>query len=730
MMHSNIFIDNKSVSLGARVGKGGEGEVYLIGSDSRFAVKLYTTSDLKAKEAKIRAMVNAKLASQTDLAAFPQSLAFDRSGSFVGFVMNLVMEHRPIHELYAPGSRKQHFPHADYRFLVRAATNFARAVASVHKSGCVIGDINHSGILVSKKATVSLIDADSFQFSSMGSNFLCLVGVPEYTPPELQGGSLSSIVRTQNHDSFGLAIVLFQLLFMGRHPFVGSVRSGEIPPLHENIRNFRYVYTDTKNVGMDQPPGTPSIVDFSPDLSLLFDRAFLQSGVAERPSADVWIRELEKLESSLIQCASNPLHHYPKGASECPWCDMDQELGTLLFVPFVPRIDSLYTGFDPGEQGFNIQSIWAAIEGIAKTIPVELKPQLNNRPTSPSREAIAERSKGPSKNVIFGYLIILCAVVGFLAVPPAFIVWIGLGGWGYVLTREQPKINAQKFIQDYHKAQSRLQTALADWEKRTGFSDYLNALEELKALKSEYLSLREEEAKELSLYRSNRHQRLLHAFLDQFDIQNSGIPGIGAAKQALLSSYGVDTAADLAINKLLSIPGVGQVTANALMSWRSKIEKRFVYQSTENESDRQEIAKIRGRISAKAGILRQKLSAGPVNLKRFAERVVATTRATDSVLNQMQAELDQALSNLNYLGIGIPSNPTAPTKPHYATSRPSTYRSTPSQTSSSRPPASGNPTCPRCGSSMIKRLAKQGRYAGNYFWGCSRYPRCKGLRNI
>jgi restriction system protein len=38
--------------------------------------------------------------------------------------------------------------------------------------------------------------------------------------------------------------------------------------------------------------------------------------------------------------------------------------------------------------------------------------------------------------------------------------------------------------------------------------------------------------------------------------------------------------------------------------------------------------------------------------------------------------------------------------------------------------------CPACGSAMIKRVAKRGRYAGDSFWGCSQYPACRGTRLI
>ncbi len=38
--------------------------------------------------------------------------------------------------------------------------------------------------------------------------------------------------------------------------------------------------------------------------------------------------------------------------------------------------------------------------------------------------------------------------------------------------------------------------------------------------------------------------------------------------------------------------------------------------------------------------------------------------------------------------------------------------------------------CPKCGSVMEKRLARNGANAGNFFWGCTTYPKCRGARNI
>ena len=40
------------------------------------------------------------------------------------------------------------------------------------------------------------------------------------------------------------------------------------------------------------------------------------------------------------------------------------------------------------------------------------------------------------------------------------------------------------------------------------------------------------------------------------------------------------------------------------------------------------------------------------------------------------------------------------------------------------------PICPRCGSVMKRKTARQGPNAGNNFWGCSRFPNCKGTRSL
>ena len=147
-----IVVGTERVPVGRLIGKGGEGQVFALNGRSGAAVKIYDPRWRVQREEKVRAMVHGGFAARAEFVAYPREVVSNRCGEFLGFVMRLVSGYRPIHELYSPKSRQRHFPKADYRFIVRAALNVARAVGKVHETGCLIGDLNHSGILVSQDA--------------------------------------------------------------------------------------------------------------------------------------------------------------------------------------------------------------------------------------------------------------------------------------------------------------------------------------------------------------------------------------------------------------------------------------------------------------------------------------------------------------------------------------------------------------------------------------------------
>ena len=736
MNGKSIKINGGIHTLGKRIGKGGEGEVYALASNADLAVKIYTLKDLGERENKIKTMVTLGLAKQTALVAFPIDYVQNEKGEFIGFLMRLVSGHKPLHELYAPGSRKLHFPHADYRFLVRAALNVAKAIASVHKAGAVIGDINHSSLLISPKAVVALIDADSFQVSDKNKKYLCTVGVPEYTPPELQGHRLSSIVRATTHDAFGLAIVVFQLLFMGRHPFVGTIRSGEIPPLHENIKNYRYAYTTTRNVGMDQPPGTPSISEFHQELANTFEKSFGPNSYLGRPSAEEWVKVLENLEKSLIKCDANPLHFFPSEANECPWCEMEHELATLLFLPY--QFD---TGGNYVQISFDqLEAVWKEAELIS--IPENLHPIFPSLNLEPSSDA---NNQKPNTSITFPYLMAgILGIIAILVLNEAYkFLAIPLIIWGFWPKKIETAPSYSRFSNAYEEAAAAFQSEVQNWHSRIGVYAFLKLKNELLETKNSFRIINAEKETLIQNYKKNRYEKQLLAYLDRFAIVDANLKGIGPAKLATLSSYGIDTAADISRSRILNLPGFGEINSKPLIEWRVKKEKSFVYNQTINEGDKTEIAKISYECDKKLLEIKRKITESLLLLKRYKLQIEQACQKEDIKVSAAKTSLEQALVDLKHLGVAPPVfsqivSTSATIKNQVNTSQKtySAINATNTTTSNPRPigyKPSGStttPTCHLCGSSMTKRLAKRGRNAGNYFWGCTRYPRCKGTKPI
>ena len=231
-----------SFQLGKEIGKGGEGSVFEIAGDAKTVAKIYHAPLTTEKADKICVMAGLWSEKIAGLMAWPIDLLSTPAGQPVGFLMFKIDGRKDVHHLYSPKSRRSDFQRADWRFLIRASINMARAFAAVHDTGCIIGDVNHGSILIGQDATVRLIDCDSFQVVSGTRRFLCEVGVETFTPPELQGKSFKGVVRTDSHDDFGLAVMIFLTLFMGRHPFSGRYLGSGDMPISKAIEQYRFAY--------------------------------------------------------------------------------------------------------------------------------------------------------------------------------------------------------------------------------------------------------------------------------------------------------------------------------------------------------------------------------------------------------------------------------------------------------------------------------------------------------
>jgi DNA-binding helix-hairpin-helix protein with protein kinase domain len=339
------------LNLSVSVGHGGEACIYAVPSDEHLVAKIYHQPKISYAQ-KLQAMLaNPPVNPTANLGhisiAWPQELLeeADSSGKIVGFVMPRIKGMRPIMDFYNPGVRRQHCPLFNYQYLLRTARNLAAAFAALHASRYCIGDVNESNILVSDTALVTLVDTDSFQVPDPLQNIVyrCSVGKAEYTPPELQNKTFADYDRESDHDVFGLAVLIFQLLMEGTHPFSGIFQGGiEPPPYEARILAGHFTYSQKKQVPYLPTPISPGWDLLHPKLQDLFVRCFEDghSNSKLRPNAQTWLSALTAVEESLVTCAANPQHLYHNHLDKCPWCERTRRLGGRDPFPSVQAIAS------------------------------------------------------------------------------------------------------------------------------------------------------------------------------------------------------------------------------------------------------------------------------------------------------------------------------------------------------------------------------------------------------
>ena len=637
--------EGKPIFLGRILGQGGEGTVLEVSSQRNLVAKIYHNAATREKAAKLMAMVGLKTERLLNLSAWPIDTLHEKSGGAIkGFVMPNVVGHHDIHILYGIKSRHAEYPDARWPFLIQAAANVARAFSVIHEHGHVIGDVNQGGVVVSKSATVRLVDCDSFQVSANRQRFLCEVGVPTHTPPELQDRSFRGVVRTQDHDAFGLAIIIFQLLFMGRHPFSGAFLGRGDMPLEKAIKEFRFAYGPGATARqMKQPPATLPLEAVSKPLVNLFERAFLSSGA--RPRAQEWIDPLANLATSLKQCSQNSGHSYLRTLSACPWCKVESHSGVVVFFP-------LYVAGIVTAGTFNIAALWIQIENVPIPAPLPALPVKSSTGVTPSPRAARLKNARRLRSYVSAIALAVVSVTllllplgGGAAVFLILLAAVGAAVFSVVGNKDLAQ-EIQRFKQTAEHTWSDLQR---HWHNQETTQRFNAKLADLKTRKTEYQNLPAIRQGKLQQLEKEVRQRQLQRFLDGYRIDKAHISGIGHARQITLRSYGLETAADITMNTVLAVPGFGPTYAAKLLVWRSNIEQTFVFDPTRGV-DPQDKRAVETEIQTRRTKLEQELRSGVTVLRQLSDQANTThtnlrKSAEIAIQNLAQADVDVAAGN-------------------------------------------------------------------------------------
>jgi len=316
------------------VGRGGEGQVLPISGKSHLVAKIFNTpTNDRYLKLTVQIANPPPLVKGSNAIAWPIDLLFTHGDNhkFVGYIMPKIEFAHPLYALYSLTIRQEKHFCFNYMYLLRTARNLSSVVSMVHASNYQIGDLNESNVLARSDAAVTLIDADSWQVIDVRNGLVhrCHVGKGDYTPPELQGKNFSALDRHEWHDNFSLAVILYQLLAEGSHPFAGLYRGpGDPPTIEQRIIRGDFPHFNQSGLWASRPVSIP-FSSLHTCLQQLFIKAFINGHInpSSRPTAMSWRYALQQAEADLHSCNNNSNHLF--WGPTCIWCARKEQLGGI-----------------------------------------------------------------------------------------------------------------------------------------------------------------------------------------------------------------------------------------------------------------------------------------------------------------------------------------------------------------------------------------------------------------
>ncbi|MCK9632244.1 MAG: hypothetical protein M0R30_11470 [Methanoregula sp.] len=637
------FVDSHGTTLrlGKRIGSGGEGDVYeLLAAPHTTVAKIYKKPLDAHKQEKLRLMARGCNDDLEDISAWPTDILCTRPGGpVVGFLMPRIADAKPIHMLYGPTHRKETFPHADWRFLVRAAKNLAAAFSVIHKYGYVIGDVNEGNILVDDKACVRLIDCDSFQVRSHERLYYCEVGVAHFTPPELQKSTNFRLARTANHDNFGLAILIFQLLFLGRHPYAGVYSGKEDMPIEKAIDEFRFAYSRNARLKAIAPPPNsvgPAIV---PDrIARLFEDAFAESGTGNggRPTAEEWWDMLDPFEANLRRCQADGVHYHYAGLSSCPWCRLEEASGVLIFL----SADSI-TKID-------LRREWQKVEAVRPPGPM---PVISPNAYHPHPAALApavERSLAFRKvrqlagAVLAGGCLLLA--IGEVIIDPWEVLLMGAIAIALFFFPGKEAEERKRRWASLESAGYMWRLWNRKWTEEAGDAAFLAQLKRLRELKHTYEHINRQFQNGLTALETTIRDRQVQQFLNKYPVDRTTLPRFGTAILAGLKAAGIVTAADVIPANLHRVPRLDPTIRSELVSWRERLSAAFLFDPTKGV-DQADVRALVHRYQPQMRPVERELLQGTARLSRIQQDVIKKRVTLRQPVDKRAQELARAMAD-------------------------------------------------------------------------------------
>ena len=321
-----------------KLGRGASATVYRVTVGSKiFAAKIYH-NDKVINLAKINVMLNEvpkeclviKDGIEYPQLAWPTDIIYDDVRNPSGILLPLVdtAESFTLDHYYDKGLfKKLGSPdEAALSYKLEIARNLAHVVATLHELGHYIIDCKPQNIRVFKRShIVTLIDCDGFSINAKGARYPAEMLSTDYIAPEAQRRSSSPSTLVESQDRYALAVILFQLLNQGTHPFQGIITDTTVSFNTNDEKAAAGLYPHGQ-IPNDKIKPRPESIHHLWDMRTraLFDLAFTSGSPTARPSAKQWAVHFQDLleNKALQRCQKvpNDIEHIRFRDMDCPAC--------------------------------------------------------------------------------------------------------------------------------------------------------------------------------------------------------------------------------------------------------------------------------------------------------------------------------------------------------------------------------------------------------------------------
>lgn len=274
----------KQIKLMTELGTGGEGTVYSTNADDIVA-KIYKPEKItRLRHAKLKLMLTKDI--NCDGVCFPLAMIENQRGEFVGYLMRAAKGRDLGKSIFMPMLLKKYFPTWTRKDTVQLCVTILQKLKYLHERNVILGDINPYNILVVSPTEIYFVDTDSWQVEG----FVCPVGMPLFTAPELQKKTEFGL-RTMGNENFAVATLLFMIMHPGKPPY--AMQDGE--GIVDNIikGDFSYPFGELKTGKVPKGPWRYCWSHLTYQIKETFYHTFRRDGMyhdeKKRPSTGRWL---------------------------------------------------------------------------------------------------------------------------------------------------------------------------------------------------------------------------------------------------------------------------------------------------------------------------------------------------------------------------------------------------------------------------------------------------------